>query len=115
MLLKNLIKNCPKNLRWINAKGLSSDTRTIKKGHLFFAIKGSKYDGNRFIDEAFQKGACAVVLSEKKNKFSKTILKKYKETLIHACKKYYKKKPKNIIAVTGTNGKVHSDFHQFNS
>ncbi len=116
MLLKNLIKNCPKNLRGINAKGLSSDTRTIKKGNLFFAIKGSKYDGNRFIEEAFKKGACAVVLSEKKNKFSKTIFKKnIQETLIYACKKYYKKKPKNIIAVTGTNGKssVADFFHQF--
>ncbi len=116
MLLKNLIKNCPKNLKEINVEGLSSDTRTIKKGNLFFAIKGSKYDGNRFIEEAFQKGACAVVLSEKKNKFSKAILKKnIQETLIHACKKYYKKKPKNIIAVTGTNGKssVADFFHQF--
>ena len=71
MLLKNLIKNCPKNPRWINAKGLSSDTRTIKKGHLFFAIKGSKYNGNKFIEEAFKKGACAVVLSEKKINFPK--------------------------------------------
>ncbi len=116
MLLKNLIKNCPKNLREINVKGLSSDTRTIKKGNLFFAIKGSKYDGNRFIEEAFQKGACAVVLSERKKKFTKTILKKnIPETLIFACKKYYKKKPKNIIAVTGTNGKssVADFFHQF--
>ena len=36
---------------------ISTDTRTIKKGNLFFAIKGSKYDGNRFVEEAFQKGA----------------------------------------------------------
>ena len=50
MLLKNLIKNCPKNLREINVTGLSSDTRTIKKGNLFFAIKGSKYNGNIFIE-----------------------------------------------------------------
>ena len=116
MLLKNLIKNCPKNLREIKAKGLSSDTRTIKKGNLFFAIKGSKYNGNSFIEEAFQKGACAVVLSETKKKFTKTILKKnMQQSLTYACEKYFKKKPKNIIAVTGTNGKssVADFFHQF--
>ena len=32
MLLKKLIKNCPKNLFHVKVKGLSSDTRKLKKG-----------------------------------------------------------------------------------
>ena len=42
MLLKKLIKNCPKKLSNIKVKGLSSDTRNLKKGELFFALKGSQ-------------------------------------------------------------------------
>ena len=55
MLLKKLIKNCPNKLANINVKGLSSDTRKLKKGDLFFAFKGSKKDGNKFINEALKK------------------------------------------------------------
>ena len=52
MLLKKLIKNCPKNLFHVKVKGLSSDTRKLKKGDLFFALKGSKYNGDKFIKKA---------------------------------------------------------------
>ena len=45
MLLKKLINNCPNKLANIKVKGLSSDTRKLKKGDLFFALKGSKSDG----------------------------------------------------------------------
>ncbi len=41
--------------------GVSVDTRTLKAGDLFFAIDGPNFDGHRFIDEAFCKGAAAVV------------------------------------------------------
>ena len=54
MLLKNLIKNCPTNLEKIKVKGLSSDTRTLKKGNLFFALKGSKYDASN-LTKLFEK------------------------------------------------------------
>ena len=48
MLLKKLIKNCPYKLSNIYVKGLSSDTRKIKKGDLFFALKGSKTNGEKY-------------------------------------------------------------------
>ena len=52
MLLKKLIENCPKKLSNTKVKGLSSDTRNIKKGDLFFALKGSKSNGEKFINTA---------------------------------------------------------------
>ncbi len=116
MLLKNLIKNCPKKFRHTKVSGLSSDTRTIKKGNLFFALRGSKFDGNKYIKEAIYKGACAVISNKKKNNFTKIIFKKnVHKSLVNACQNYFKDKPKNIIAVTGTNGKssVADFFHQF--
>ncbi len=115
MLLKKLIKNCPKKLSNIEVKGLSSDSRNIKKGDLFFALKGSKTNGEKFINHAFKKGACAIV-STKKVKKNLKILKtnNIKDLLGKICSKFYKLKPKNIIAVTGTNGKssVADFFHQ---
>ena len=52
MLLKKLIKNCPNKLINIEVKGLSSDTRKLKKGDLFFALKGSQNNGEKFISNA---------------------------------------------------------------
>jgi len=47
----------------IEASGVSIDTRTIKEGEVFFAIKGPRFDGNEFIGEAIKKGAVGVVAS----------------------------------------------------
>ncbi len=115
MLLKKLIKNCPKKLTSIKVKGLSSDTRNLKKGDLFFAIKGSRINGEKFINQALKKGACAIVSSKEIKKNLKLIkVNNVKECLGTICSKFYFKKPKNIIAVTGTNGKssVADFFHQ---
>ncbi len=115
MLLKKLIKNCPLNLSKIEVKGISSDTRNIKKGDLFFALKGSNYNGEKYINEALKKGACAIVSSKKiKDNFKIIKAKNIRDYLGQICSKFYNKKPKNIIAVTGTNGKssVADFFHQ---
>jgi UDP-N-acetylmuramoyl-tripeptide--D-alanyl-D-alanine ligase len=44
--------------------GISTDTRKIKKGELFLAIKGDRYDGHSFILDAVSKGAGAVLIQE---------------------------------------------------
>ena len=115
MLLKKLIKNCPKKLSNIKVKGLSSDTRKIKKGDLFFALKGSQNNGEKFINLALKKGACAIVSTKKSKEILKLLkLKNIRDLLGKICSKFYTSKPKNIIAVTGTNGKssVADFFHQ---
>ena len=52
MLLGNLIKSANKKYRNTVIKGVSFDSRKIKKGDIFFAILGKKESGNKFIDEA---------------------------------------------------------------
>ncbi|MGE5197084.1 MAG: UDP-N-acetylmuramoyl-tripeptide--D-alanyl-D-alanine ligase [Deltaproteobacteria bacterium] len=52
--------------RDMGVNGVSIDTRTIKKGNLFIAIKGSNFDGHDFIKEAVAKGACCVIREKKK-------------------------------------------------
>jgi len=46
----------------IEFTGVSTDTRTIKKGEVFFALKGPNFDGHAFIKDAYQKGAIGAVV-----------------------------------------------------
>ena len=118
MLLKKLIKTSSKKIGVIKINGIASDSRKVKKGDLFFALKGKKFDGNKFANLAVNLGAKVIVTSSKiklKNKkFPIIKIKNIKKTLEKVCSIFYKQKPKNIIAVTGTNGKssVADFFHQ---
>ena len=69
MILKEVFKDCDfaealENndvLRDSDISGISYDSRTVEKGHLFAAIKGEKYDGHDFIRNAIQQGAVVIV------------------------------------------------------
>lgn len=45
---------------------VSTDTRTIQKGDLFFALSGVRFDGHDFVKEALEKGAAYFVISNPK-------------------------------------------------
>ena len=47
-----------------SANSISIDTRSIKKGGVFFALKGDKIDGHEFIEDAFKNGAVAAVVNK---------------------------------------------------
>ena len=110
MLLKKLIKNLSKENQEKEIKGLATDSRKVKKDFIFFAIKGHKYNGENFINDAILKGANVIICSEickyKNNKVIIIKSKKIRYLLSDISSKFYKLKPKNIIAVTGTNGKT---------
>ena len=116
MLLKNLIKISPKKIANLRIKGLATNSKKVKKGFIFFAIKGSKFNGENYIKEAIRNGATLIVCS-KKSKFKSNKVEFIKTNKISEClseitSKFYKEKPKNIIAVTGTNGKSSvADFY----
>ena len=108
MLLKKIIKELPIDIQKINIKGMSLDSRQVKKNYLFFASKGTKSNGEDYILSAIKKGAVAVVCDKNCK------IKNLKKTITDACTSFYKAKPKNIIAITGTNGKssVAEFYHQ---
>ena len=96
--------------------GLSFNSLKCKKSNIFFAIKGNKLDGNRYIDQAIKNGAKTIISNNKFEGIKKKILyiksinirKSLSETAYGICKN----KPKNLIAVTGTNGKSSiADFY----
>src|SRR4051794_29192039 len=49
------------------ATGYSIDSRTIKRGEVFFAVVGERMDGHDFLNQAFEKGAIAAVVSQAKS------------------------------------------------
>jgi len=109
MLLGNLIKSASKKYQKIYVKDICYDSRKVKKNDIFFAIKGNKTSGNKFINQAISKGASVIVSSNKtkfeNHKTSILFVKDVRKSLAEASSNFYKKKPTNIIAVTGTNGK----------
>ena len=110
MLLKKLIKNLRKEYNKIKIRGLAINSKKVKKGFIFFAIKGKKINGEKFIFEAIKNGAAAIICS-KNYKNKKTEVPIFRVSDVRAslsiiASKFYTLKPKNIIAVTGTNGKT---------
>ncbi len=116
MLLGNYFHNIKKNYKNFTFSGISFDTKSIKKNNIFFAIKGNTIDGNKFIPKAIKKGSKIIVTERKTNKFQNGILyihtNNVRKLLAETAFKIYNKKPKNLIAVTGTNGKSSvADFY----
>ena len=93
-------------------RGVSIDSRTLKKGELFVCIQGDKFDGHNFIKEAQDKQAAAIVLSEESEmgrvRGKTPVVIRVKNTLkaLQELALFYRKKmPVKVIGITGTNGK----------
>jgi UDP-N-acetylmuramoyl-tripeptide--D-alanyl-D-alanine ligase len=87
--------------------GVSTDSRTVGKGQIFFALWGDNYNGNKFASEALaQRRKCAVVddpLFETEN----TILVDDCLFELQALASHYRKELNvPVLAITGTNGKT---------
>ena len=116
MIIGNFIKGIELKYKNHYFLGLCINSAKCKKNDIFFAIKGTKIDGNKFINHAIQKGAKTIVSNQKFEGIKKNILfirsSNVRKSLSEFAYTIYKNKPKNIIAVTGTNGKSSvSDFY----
>tara|TARA_B100000029_G_scaffold190306_1_gene188159 strand:- start:2361 stop:5204 length:2844 start_codon:yes stop_codon:yes gene_type:complete len=109
MFLGDYFQNINKKYKKFFFSGISFDSKQIKKNYIFFAIKGNNVDGNNFIPTAIKKGSKIIVSERKYNKFKNGILfihtKNVRKLLAEVSFKISDKKPNNLIAVTGTNGK----------
>ena len=114
MILKDYIPGIKKKISKLFFSGIAFDSSKVKKNNIFFAIKGNNFDGNKFIPIVQKKG-CRIIVSEQKSKTNKGIIihtKNVRKLLAEVSFKIYKNRPKNLIAVTGTNGKSSvSDFY----
>ncbi len=109
MNLINFSKNLKKEINYKSIKGFEFNSKKIKKNYIFFAIKGNKINGNNYITEAIKNGAKVIVSNKFKTGVNKGIVyikvSDPRLALSNFATRYYSQKPKNIIAVTGTNGK----------
>ena len=91
--------------------GASIDTRTIREGDMFFALSGNNFDGNEFVDIAFQKGA-SLCFSDNVDKVS--IANQRKVIVVHKVAKIlvdfaiYRRRLISgiVIGITGSTGKT---------
>ncbi len=98
----------PCDLVDIEVSGVSTDTRTIKPGDLFFALIGENFDGHKFVKDAFAKGAVAAVVNQKYSG-NGNLLIKVNDTLqaLGDLAAYYRSRYSiKCAAITGSNGKT---------
>lgn len=83
------------------------DTRTLKAGDLYIAIKGQHFDGHDFIAQAEQAGASAIMISHSVCSALPQILVKDTRLALAELAGYWRKRlPVKIAGVTGSNGKT---------
>jgi UDP-N-acetylmuramoyl-tripeptide--D-alanyl-D-alanine ligase len=94
----------------ITVKGISTDTRTIKGGELFLALKGPNFDGHNFIKEALEKGAVACLVQMKVNAEAGAdhvvVTDDTHKALGLLAKAWRQKFQQPVFAITGSNGKT---------
>ena len=109
----------------VDIVGVAYDSRKVKPGFLFVALKGHQLDGRQFIEDAISKGAVAVIGEEfdkeiAGEKSKKTHLKEIaqiqvedaREALSHLAARFYNHPFSGIplIGITGTNGKTTTSY-----
>ena len=91
-----------------DAAGVSTDSRTLQSGQLFFALSGPNFNGNQFASQALDKGAIAVIVDEDL-KISDNRVIRVENTLTSLqtlSTEHRTTLGTTIIALTGSNGKT---------
>lgn len=90
------------------SNGVSTDTRTISDGTLFFALKGENFDANTMIDQALEKGAMHVVTTNTQyaDEPRATVVEDTLLTLQQLAAYHREQLDIPIVGITGTNGKT---------
>jgi UDP-N-acetylmuramoyl-L-alanyl-D-glutamate--2,6-diaminopimelate ligase len=88
--------------------GIWDDSRRVQTGGIFLAVQGHNADGQRFIDDALQRGAALVLTQGVAQGLNVVSVKDIKDTRVLLADAFYKQPLKNlqIHGVTGTNGKT---------
>lgn len=91
-----------------SVKGISSDSRTLRRGEIFVAIRGLHHDGTRHIGEALKKGALLVVCECPAQGEAVFRVENAREALARLFDAWYGHPATGmrLIGITGTNGKT---------
>ena len=93
---------------YLRYPSVETDTRKIKAGDLFFALKGANFNGNEFASEAIKNGAAYAIIDEKAFSIpGKTIHVEDSLQALQLLAKHHRQKfTIPFIAITGSNGKT---------
>ncbi len=107
MTLGDLFDGLSAETARIPVAGLTADSRKVKPGFVFAALKGTVADGRHYIPQALVNGAVAVLGHDLPGDLGAPALnaKEPRLALARAAARFYRKQPATIVAVTGTNGK----------
>ena len=128
MTLGQLLRGCDgievlpgkDDARDVDITGVSYDSRNVKEGYLFVAMKGEKYDGHDFIEDVIRKGAAAIVHERDKAEMSR--LTHPSALYVHAANSrralaciannFYGRPSEcvTLTGITGTNGKTTTSY-----
>jgi UDP-N-acetylmuramoyl-tripeptide--D-alanyl-D-alanine ligase len=94
-------------------RGVSTDSRTVKAGDVFFAIKGERFDGHAFVAGVFSQGCIAAVVEERFKEHDASLegvpllfVKDSIRALGQFAQWYRRKFDIPVVAITGSNGKT---------
>lgn len=93
---------------FLKSTGVSTDTRSIEKNNIYFALKGDNFDGNKFINQAFENGAKLCVIDDPYLKTTPNCI--YVANVLNSLQQLatHHRQQINIpiISLTGSNGKT---------
>ena len=98
----------------VDITGVNIDSRRIKPGHLFVAVRGTQVDGHSFIPKAIAQGAVAVLCEEVPSARCEVVtyvkVASTEEAVGPVATKFYgdPSTKQQLVGVTGTNGKTTS-------
>jgi UDP-N-acetylmuramoyl-tripeptide--D-alanyl-D-alanine ligase len=91
-------------------KGVTTDSRHVEKGNLFFPLVGDKFNGHKFVDKAIEKGAAAVIWAESEinppENVPVILVKDTLTALQDLAKGYLEQLKPKVVGITGSNGKT---------
>ena len=94
--------------RYLQYPSISTDSRNIKENSMFFALSGENFDGNKFANEAIQKGAKVAVIDnldyQEDDRY--IVVNDTLETLQALAKYHRDQLTIPVIGITGSNGKT---------
>ena len=112
MRLSDLMNGDTNPGQGVNISGLTADSREVQPGYLFAAIPGTSLDGRRFISDAIQRGAVAVLappsptIALDRDDICLISDTNPRGRLARMAARFFETQPRSIAAITGTNGKT---------
>jgi len=88
-------------------RGVSTDTRTLREGELFFALHGPNFDGQEFVAAAATKQAAAAVVQQVVDaELANITVDDTRVALGELAANWRRQMPARVLAITGSNGKT---------